>query len=137
MADWQSFWDSPHSIYVNARHKDVHYREIAEQIVRFVPAPRARVLDFGCGEAVHAELVAEAAGELLLTDSAASVRGILATRFAGNSRIRVLAPEDLVQVAAASIDLIVANSVVQYLHADEFDSLLALWRRFCSRADGR
>lgn len=30
MSDWRSFWDNAHSIYVNARHKDVHYREIAE-----------------------------------------------------------------------------------------------------------
>jgi len=32
MSDWRSFWDSNHSIYVNARHKDVHYREVAEGI---------------------------------------------------------------------------------------------------------
>jgi hypothetical protein len=25
-------WDSPHPIYVNAPHKDVHYRVIAQQI---------------------------------------------------------------------------------------------------------
>ena len=34
MSDWRSFWDGEHSIYVNARHKDVHYREIADQIGR-------------------------------------------------------------------------------------------------------
>src|SRR5215212_5984534 len=98
MSDWRSFWDSPHSIYVNARHKDVHYRDIAEQIVRFVPHPQARVLDFGCGEAVHAELVAAAAAELLLTDSAPSVRADLAARYANNSCIRVLAPDELVHL---------------------------------------
>ena len=42
MSDWRSFWDSAHSIYVNARHKDVHYREIADQIAAFVPGPAAR-----------------------------------------------------------------------------------------------
>ena len=57
----ESFWDSEHSIYVNARHKDVHYREIAEQIAAFVPAPAARVLDYGSGDAVHADLVAAVA----------------------------------------------------------------------------
>ncbi|MEA2923566.1 MAG: hypothetical protein QOD25_688, partial [Alphaproteobacteria bacterium] len=24
MGDWIAFWDSEHSIYVNARHRDVH-----------------------------------------------------------------------------------------------------------------
>ena len=64
MSDWRSFWDSNHSIYVNARHKDVHYREVAEGIAAYVPGPGARVLDYGCGEALHAEVVAAVAGEL-------------------------------------------------------------------------
>ena len=50
MRDWISFWDSDHSIYVNARHFDVHYRTIADMIVRHVPSPDAVVLDFGCGD---------------------------------------------------------------------------------------
>ena len=29
-AGWLGFWDGAHSIYVNARHKDVHYRLIAQ-----------------------------------------------------------------------------------------------------------
>src|SRR3954470_19540057 len=66
--DWRSFWDGAHSIYVNAHHKDVHYRAIAEQIAAFVPGPNTRVLDFGCGEALHADLVAAVAGEVMLSD---------------------------------------------------------------------
>ena len=31
-AGWLTFWDSSHSIYVNARHRDVHYSLIAQQI---------------------------------------------------------------------------------------------------------
>ena len=58
MRDWISFWDSHHSIYVNARHFDVHYRTIADMIVRHLPSPDAVVLDFGCGEALHADRVA-------------------------------------------------------------------------------
>src|SRR6201998_4866333 len=69
MSDWRSFWDSAHSIYVNARHKDVHYREIADQIAAFVPGPSARVLDYGSGEAIHADRVAAVARALVLCDS--------------------------------------------------------------------
>jgi len=129
MADWRSFWDSEHSIYVNARHKDVHYREIAEQIAAFVPGPNARVLDFGCGDAIHADKVAAVAAQVLLCDAAPSVRAAMAQRFAGNSKIKVIAPEEVDALPSASFDLIVANSVAQYLSREEVDRLLAVWRR--------
>src|SRR5438094_3691398 len=80
LSDWRSFWDGEHSIYVNARHKDVHYRDMAEAIVSYLPSPQARVLDFGCGEATHADKVAAAAGEVLLCEAAASVRASMAAR---------------------------------------------------------
>jgi SAM-dependent methyltransferase len=129
MSDWRSFWDSAHSIYVNARHKDVHYREIADQIAAFVPSPAARVLDYGCGEAIHADRVADRAAELLLCDAAASVRAAIAARFSGHPRIRALAPEDVEKLPDASLDLIVANSVTQYLTPAELDRMLAQWHR--------
>jgi len=129
MSDWRSFWDSSHSIYVNARHKSVHYRDIATQIAAFVPGPAARVLDFGCGDAIYAEIVARVAGELVLSDAAPSVRTALTARFGGHPRIKILAPEDVGRLPAASFDLIVANSVVQYLSSEELNRMLALWRR--------
>ena len=129
MPSWREFWDSAHSIYVSERHKDVHYRDVAEQLAAFVPSPQARVLDHGSGEAIHADLVAARAGELLLCDSAASVRASIAARFAGNPKIKVIAPEDVERLPDARLDLIFANSLVQYLTADELDRVLALWRR--------
>jgi SAM-dependent methyltransferase len=129
MPSWREFWDSTHSIYVSERHKDVHYRDVAEQLAAFVPGPQARVLDHGSGEAIHADFVAARAGELILCDAAASVRASAAARFAGNRKIRVIAPEDVEHLAEASLDLVFANSLVQYLTADELDRMLALWRR--------
>jgi SAM-dependent methyltransferase len=129
MSDWRSFWDSAHSIYVNDRHKDVHYRAIAEQIAAFVPGPSARVLDFGCGDALHADIVAAVAAEVIQSDSAPSVRAAMAARFAKNPRIKVLAPEDVEKRPDGSLDLIIVNSVVQYLSAADLDRLLALWKR--------
>src|SRR5215813_8675114 len=128
-SDWRSFWDTEHSIYVNDRHKDVHYREIADQIAAFVPGPQARVLDFGCGDSLHADRVAAVAAEVLLCEAAGTVRATMAARFAKNPRIKVCAPEELEARPAGSLDLIVANSVVQYLTAAELERLLALWRR--------
>ncbi len=73
MGDWIAFWDSEHSIYVNARHRDVHYRTIAQDIRAQVP-PGAAVLDYGCGEALHADLVAASARALILCEAAPTVR---------------------------------------------------------------
>ncbi len=129
MSDWRSFWDSEHSIYVNARHKDVHYREIADQIAAFVPATSARVLDYGSGDAIHADRVAVVAAEVTLCDAAPSVRAAMASRFAGNPRIKVIAPEDVAALPDGRFDLIVSNSVAQYLTADELTKLLAMFRR--------
>jgi SAM-dependent methyltransferase len=129
MSDWRSFWDSEHSIYVNPRHKDVHYREIADQIAAFVPGPAARVLDYGSGDAIHADHVAAVAAEVTLCDAAPSVRASMASRFAGNPRIKVISPEEVAALPDGRLDLIVTNSVAQYLTEDELTRLLAMFRR--------
>ena len=127
--DWLAFWDSPHSIYVNARHKDVHYGLIAKDIAALVPGPQARVLDYGCGEALHADLVAAAAGELFLCEAAPGVREGLVDRFAGQRNIHVLAPHEAARLAEHSLDLIVLHSVVQYLTVGGASGLFALFHR--------
>jgi SAM-dependent methyltransferase len=126
---WLAFWNAPHSIYVNARHRDVHYRVIAEAITTLVPSAQARVLDYGSGEALHADRVAAAAGELLLCEGAPRVRAALAARFAENPKIRVAAPEELERLPDRSLDLIVLHSVAQYLTPEELAALLAVFRR--------
>jgi len=128
MRDWISFWDSDHSIYVNARHFDVHYRTIADMIVRHVPSPDAVVLDFGCGEALHADRVAAACRRLILVDAAPKVRTGLAGRFSDNPDIEVRAPGELADLSDRSIDLVVMHSVAQYLTSAEFSALLVLFR---------
>jgi SAM-dependent methyltransferase len=129
MTTWREFWDSAHSIYVSERHKDVHYRDVAEQLAAFVPSPNARVLDHGSGEAIHADLVAAKAHALFLCDAAASVRASMATRFAGNPKIKIISPEDVERLPDASLDLVFANSLVQYLTTAELDRMLGVWRR--------
>jgi SAM-dependent methyltransferase len=129
MRDWISFWDSEHSIYVGARHVDVHYRMIADMILRHVPSPDAVVLDFGCGEARYADRVAAACRRLILVDAATKVRAGLAARFCANPTIEVRAPTELAQAPDRSLDLVVMHSVAQYLTSAEFSALLMLFRR--------
>lgn len=129
MKDWVSFWDSDHPIYVNARHFDVHYRAIADDIVALIPSPAAHILDHGCGEALHADKIAARCGELLLCEAAPTVRARVAERFKGEPKIRALVPEEIEKLPASSLDLIVANSLLQYLKRDELEAILITWKR--------
>lgn len=127
--DWISFWDSSHAIYVNARHFDVHYRDIAEGIAALLPREGLRVLDYGCGEALHADIVAAQVAALTLCESAATVRERLRQRFAGNVKIAIAAPEAAMAMPDGAFDIVVVNSVVQYLSPAELDRLLGVWKR--------
>jgi len=126
--DWVSFYDFKHSvIYVNARHRDVHYRTIATDIRAYVPPHSATVLDYGCGEATSADLVAAAAAHLTLVEAAPNVRAALKGRYEGNPKISVLTPDEAAAKPAGSFDLIVMHSVAQYLSAAEFERLLKVF----------
>ena len=130
MSDWINFYDFKHSvIYVNARHRDVHYRVIAEDITKYVHSPTAHVLDYGCGEATSAELVAAACGQLVLAEAAPNVRASLTMRYAGHSKIAVITSEQAAALPQASLDLIVMHSVAQYLSEPELERVLAM---FCA-----
>ena len=108
--DWISFYDFKHSvIYVNERHRDVHYRTIAEDIRGYVPPHSANVLDYGCGEATSADLVAAAAAHLTLVEAAPNVRAALTARYANNSKVSVQTPDEAAAKPPASFDLIVMH----------------------------
>ncbi|PYF04382.1 ubiquinone/menaquinone biosynthesis C-methylase UbiE [Rhodopseudomonas faecalis] len=129
MEDWIDYYDSTHTIYVSKLHRDVHFRQIAEDIIRYIPAPDAVVLDYSCGEALSAGLVAAACGRLILAEPAPGVRGRLIARFAPNLKIRVRSLEELRHMEPGSVDLVVMNSVAQYMTPDDLDRALLVLRR--------
>jgi SAM-dependent methyltransferase len=129
MENWVEFYDSAHSIYVNARHRDVHYALLADEIARYVPSPAAAVLDYGCGEALHADRVAAVARRLTLGEAAQTVRARLIERFKHNPRILVVSTERAGALPPGTFDLIVMHSVAQYLSPQEFDRVAALFHR--------
>jgi SAM-dependent methyltransferase len=128
MREWIDWYDSDHPIYVNPRHRDVHFRRIASDIMAFVPAPQAIVLDYSCGEALHADLVAARVAKLLLAEPANGVRTRLAARYAGNRNIDVLSLDELANLPKSALDLVVMHSVAQYMTPAEFDAALRLVR---------
>jgi ubiquinone/menaquinone biosynthesis C-methylase UbiE len=126
MDDWIDYYDSTHTIYVSKLHRDLHFQEIARDIVGYISAPDATVLDYACGEALSAGRVAEACGKLILAEPAPGVRGRLIARFAPYTKIRVRSLDDLRKMEENSVDLAVMNSVVQYMTTHEFGSALAV-----------
>ena len=133
-SDWIEFWDTKHSIYVNERHEAAHFRRIANDIRPYAPAG-GTMLDYGCGEALSADTVAEPVARLILCEPAPNVRAMLGARFAGNKKIAVRKPDDIALMPAQSFDVIVMHSVTQYLTARDFDALMKTFRRLL-RPDG-
>jgi len=129
MKDWVAYYDSDHSIYVSARHRDVHYARLADAIVSYVPTRFAAVLDYGCGEALHADRVAAAAGRLTLAEAGPAVRSRLIERFKANPKIVVISTDRVPNMLPQSFDLVILHSVSQYLSPEEFDRTVALFHR--------
>jgi SAM-dependent methyltransferase len=127
--DWVAYYDSAHSIYVNAVHRDVHYARLAEEIARYVPSRAAAVLDYGCGEALYADRIAAVCAQLTLADAAPSVRAHLIERFEKTANIVVVSPDKIAAMPAGSCDLVVFHSVSQYLSREEFDRIAAQFHR--------
>lgn len=129
MADWISFWNGSHAIYVNDRHKAVHYAAVAADLAGFLPGPEARVLDFGCGDALASAELALRCAHLVLCDAAPAVRHRLKGRFVAAPSIDVMSPEEVSNLPDGSFDLIICNSVAQYLSRELLTSLMHDWRR--------
>lgn len=126
---WIDFWNRETSIYVSERHKALHYRGVAKDIAGLIEGTGRRVLDHGSGEATSADIVAEKCAVLFLCDAAPNTRARIAARFAGDARIRPIAPEDVALIEDESLDLIVANSLLQYLDEATLEGLLEVWTR--------
>ena len=133
MDEWIDYYDSTHTIYVSRRHRDLHFRLIASDIIGYITSPDAVVLDYACGEALFAAKVADACAKLYLAEPAPGVRGRLIARFAPNTKIRVRSLDDLRKMDDA-VDLVVMNSVAQYMTSEELDAAFAVVRRLLKPA---
>ena len=129
MDEWIDYYNSTHTIYASKLHRDLHFKLIARDIIGYISSPDAVVLDYACGEALFAANVADACGKLYLAEPAPGVRGRLIARFAPNTKIRVRSLDDVRKMAENSLDLVVMNSVAQYMTPEELDSAFAVIRR--------
>jgi ubiquinone/menaquinone biosynthesis C-methylase UbiE len=136
MDDWIDYYDSTHTIYASKLHRDLHFQLIAHDIVGYVAAKDAVVLDYSCGEALSAARVADACAQLILAEPAPGVRGRLIARFAPIPKIRVRSLDDLKKMPEQSVDLVVMNSVAQYMTPMELDTAFAILHRLL-KSSGR
>jgi len=129
--NWRDYWNADTPIYVNERHRLSHYHRIATDLIALIdelcPNDEPVVLDYGCGQALDADRVGERCEKLLLADTAPTVVRHLQSRFADAPRIRVLLADEVEALPDASVDIVVVNSVIQYVEPSEFARLLSLW----------
>jgi SAM-dependent methyltransferase len=123
---WQSYWEG----LSGAQRL---FREQAQEYVRSLDSAivldrRARVLDFGCGFGFVAEALACKVGELFIWDSSANMSRFSRHLVRGHQNIRFLDLSDA-ETAPCNLhfDLILVNSVVQYMTFDEFSAWLVRW----------
>jgi SAM-dependent methyltransferase len=134
-ASWLEFWSGKPSIYVSPRHLEAHYRAIGDDLITYLAGHGGRrILDFGCGDALAAPQIAARGHHVMLYDGAPPVRERLGARFAGTPNIRPLSEADWQNIAPGSADLVVVNSVLQYLDDATLDSLIDRWREIVSPA---
>jgi len=129
MTNTISFWDRVRPAYACVRHKEVCFAHRAAVLARFVRSPDARVLEFGCGEALFADRVAERCGGLVLCEPAPTARAALQARYRGHPKIEVVAPDDMAALPEGYFSLVAANSLIQRFSCAELAGFLALWRR--------
>ncbi|HYM30631.1 MAG TPA: class I SAM-dependent methyltransferase [Candidatus Cybelea sp.] len=129
MASWLEFWNQPHSIYVSRRHLEAHYRRIGDDVLALLPKRPLDLLDWGCGPALAAPVLARAGIRVALYDRARNTQAELRRQFANDRGIAILDDASYAALADASFDAVLVNSVIQYLERDELAARLAEWRR--------
>jgi len=122
---WVSYWDA-------LPEGQLLFRPEAEEYVRNLAAAfplsrQSRLLDFGCGYGFVAAALAPRVGQVFLWDAAASMRRHAVARLAQQDNVVLLDLND--STTKPSLDLILVNSVVQYMTPEELAGWLPRWRQ--------
>lgn len=126
-SDWASYFEADRKLRRILRAEAADYARRLEAALPL--GGRERVLDFGCGPGLVAQELAPKVGELFLWDAAANVREQARINAAGRANVKFLeAPPPESFPPDLRFDLILVNSVAQYMTAGRFSSWLAEWR---------
>lgn len=128
---WDRYWDG-------LRNDQRIFQHEADDLVErmapiLAPLAHGRVLDFGCGFGFVAERLAPQVGELWLWDQSPSMREKATSRVARHANARV-ATSTPPAGTPGTFDLILVNSVAQYLSPRQLEACLATWASMLSPA---
>jgi SAM-dependent methyltransferase len=130
MKSWIDYWNKPDRNFVSELHKRAHYEHIFSNVLPFLPrGSGGAMLDWGCGEAFAAEWMAAECAQVYLYDPAELIQARLAERYRNSQRIVVIDEEGLTRLPSACLDLILINSVIQYLSRAALIAALSNLRR--------
>ena len=125
---WKSHYDSM------AHHEsldlfDAEARDYSSKLKRAVPlANFESVLDFGCGLGFVSEMLAGSVGGLFFWDYSENMLETAAARLASSRNAKAINLDRLEAESQLSFDLILVNSVIQYMSKDELNKWLLRWR---------
>jgi SAM-dependent methyltransferase len=141
MTNWAAYFDG-------LRQDSPLYREQSALYVRLLAATvelhrRQRVLDFGCGFGFVAALIAPLVGELWLWDPSPNMRSVAKRNTAAFPNVRFCNLAAIPSVNREGtplqvhrMDLILVNSVAQYMPSEDLSAWLVQWRQMLA-PDGK
>jgi ubiquinone/menaquinone biosynthesis C-methylase UbiE len=123
---WIEYWNRPNGAFVSESHKHAYYERLFSSFRPFLPrGSGSAMLDWGCGEASAAEGMAAECERVYLHDPTEVVRSRLRERYKDHEQITVLDGEQLKRLPSECLDLILINSVIQYLTEAELVGALS------------
>ena len=130
---WQAYWDG-----LSERRRQLFCEQASEYVLRLESALSLKsmrcVLDFGCGFGFAAEMLARRVDQVYLWDASENMRRYALVNVAGRHNIQFVDLSDAKAVPRdLRFDLILVNSVVQYMSRDEFAVRLFQWRSMLAR----
>lgn len=124
---WRSYWEEPclHRLERIHRAQSLYY---AERLVSLVPIdPKTVALDFGCGFGFVSDALADKVEKMFLWDASNSMRNQARRFLAHRQNVQVIDSLRAMAFPVEPFDLIIANSVIQYMTVEEFSEWLRQW----------
>lgn len=134
---WRTYWEVP-AISTQQREHQVQSRYYLRKLEAAISlSPEMRVLDFGCGFGFVAEGLSEKVSEVLLWDASSNMRSQAQHLNAARANVRLIdLSTEKALAQSLSLDLILVNSVIQYMGSEEFSTWLTCWRNMLA-SNGR
>jgi SAM-dependent methyltransferase len=124
---WTAYWEGLAGTQSFFREQAKEYVANLESAIAL--NRNARVLDFGCGFGFVAKMLAPNVGRVFLWDASDNMRRRARLNLADHHNIRFVDLSEPQTIARElNFDLIIVNSVVQYMSLEQFAACLVMWR---------